>query len=93
MQIIENKNEINDKDYERLELQNTDSGIDRTAPISEAEVFGVGLLRDGSIVLELGFIKNVEKNQVVIDVRKKLNRHMVIDLRDHLTSIIENEDD
>lgn len=77
------ENSILEKDF--------DAAIDRIVPASEAELMGLASLENGSLLLELGYIKNIGRHEIVIDVRKKLPEHMARDLYDKLKEIFESE--
>ena len=84
------ENRISD-DNSTLE-EDFDAAIDRVVPASEAELMGLASLKNGTLLLELGYIKNIERHEIVIDVRKKLPEHMARDLYDRLKEIFESQD-
>ncbi|MHA3104144.1 hypothetical protein [Acinetobacter sp. ANC 3791] len=92
MQYAEEEIKKIEQDMEKIEFNEDSTTVERLVPVSEAEFFGLGILKDGSVVLELGYIKNIQNKQMVVDVRKKLSPQMIIDIRDYLTDIINQND-
>lgn len=74
------------------EIDVQDGSIDRLVPVSTAELMGVSYQKnDRSILLEFGYIKNPDKEEVIIDTRKKLPHPMALDLYKKLKNYFENE--
>ncbi|WP_336931180.1 hypothetical protein [Acinetobacter tandoii] len=74
------------------EIDFPDGNIDRLVPVSTAELMGVSYQKnDRSIILEFGYIKNPDKEEVIIDTRKKLPHPMAVDLYRKLKEYFENE--
>lgn len=69
-----------------------DGKIDRVVPLSSAELMGVSYQKnDKSIIVEFGYIKNRNREEVIIDTRKKLPYPMALDLYKKLKKYFENE--
>lgn len=66
--------------------------LERAVPVSETEILACHFQADGSIVLELGYMKNKEKKQGIIDVRKRLNPTLTKDLYDRLKEVFDKKD-
>ena len=69
-----------------------DGKIDRVVPLSSAELMGVSYQKnDKSIIVEFGYIKNRNREEVIIDTRKKLPYPMALDLYKKIKKYFENE--
>jgi hypothetical protein len=75
------------------EFDENDVVIERVVPISNVEIMGVSVKKDdGSVLLELGYIKNEKTGDVIIDARKELPIKMAKDLYFRLKRIFESSD-
>ncbi|MFV5642461.1 hypothetical protein [Acinetobacter oleivorans] len=75
------------------EIDENDVVIERVVPISNVEIMGLSVKKDeGSVLLELGYIKNEKTGDVIIDARKELPIKMAKDLYFRLKRIFESSD-
>ncbi|MDR0067804.1 hypothetical protein RFX60_11015 [Acinetobacter sp. 11520] len=75
------------------EFDENDVVIERVVPVSNVEIMGLSVKKDdGSILLELGYIKNEKTGDVIIDARKELPMKMAEDLYFRLKKIFESSD-
>lgn len=91
---MDNKEKLSSVDNtEESKLEAHDPNIERSVPLSHADLMGFAFLTDESVVLELGYLKNTKKKEIIIDVRKKLPPHIVRELYEQLKYAFETDDE
>lgn len=89
-----NKQKSIDYDDEIRVLKNDEMVIERTVPVSEAEILGMSIRKDNSdVLLEFGYSKNDSSNTAIIDTRKKLPMKMAKELYEKLKRHFEKENE